>query len=197
MLTRNENKYKTLYETIFEYRNIYLDTFMVILSVGFLSVLANLRIPLWPVPITMQTLGVFMIAFFFGSRKGLMTIATYIIAGIAGLGVFTGYKSGIATVVGPTGGYLLGFLIMAYFIGRMIENGYGRNWKSTLVIMLIGEVILYSIGLTGLNLFLGNPGILRVLELGLLPFIVGDIIKIIIAIISFPYLWKGAERIKA
>ena len=193
MILKYENK--TLYETLFKYRNIFLDIAMICLSVVFLAITANIRIPLWPVPVTMQTFGVFLIAFFFGSKKGAMSIISYIIAGLLGLGVFAGYKSGISALLGPTAGYIIGFLFMTIIIGWMIEHGYGRTKKSVLLCILISEITLYSLGLTGLWLYLRNASLLKVLQLGFFPFIIGDIVKAILAIGLFPYLWKGAEKI--
>ncbi|MBW2999740.1 biotin transporter BioY, partial [Candidatus Woesearchaeota archaeon] len=106
-----ETDYKTIYDILFKHKNIFIDIFMIALSVVFMAIMANIRIPLWPVPITMQTFGVFLVAFFFGSKKGLLAMLGYVLAGIAGLGVFAGYKSGLATMMGPTGGYIIGFLV--------------------------------------------------------------------------------------
>ena len=189
------DKHKTLYELYFKYRNVFLDIFMILCSVAFLGLMANIRIPLWPVPITMQTFGVFLIAFFFGSRKGFLAILAYILAGLVGMGVFAGYKSGFGALIGPTGGYIIGFLFMALIVGFMIEKGYGRSKSSVLLCMLVGGLILYIPGLTGLWLYLGNVSFIRVLMLGFVPFIVGDILKIMGAVALFPCLWKGAERI--
>jgi biotin transport system substrate-specific component len=191
--TMYENK--TIYEMLFRQRNLLLDIFMVVCSVAFMALMANIRIPLWPVPITMQTFGVFALTFFFGSRKGFFAILAYILAGLAGIGVFTGYKSGLGALIGPTGGYLIGFLFMALIVGFMIEKGYGRSKRSVLICMLVGELILYLFGLAGLWLYLGNVSITQVLMLGVVPFIIGDIIKIAGAVTLFPYLWKGAEKI--
>lgn len=165
-------------------------------SVFFLAVMANIRIPLWPVPITMQTFGVFLIAFFFGSKKGALTILAYVSAGIAGLGVFAGYKSGMAALLGPTSGYIIGFFFMALVVGLMIEKGFGRTWKSVLVCMIVGEVLLFSCGLAGLWFYLGNASLLKVLQLGFVPFIIGDVLKVGAAVALFPYLWKGEEKLK-
>ena len=189
------NKNKTLYELYFNYRNIFLDIFMVLVSVVFLGIMANIRVPLWPVPITMQTFGVFAIAFFFGSRKGLLSILAYVLAGVVGFGVFTGYKSGMAALMGPTAGYLIGFLFMAFFVGMMIEKGYGRSKRSVLVCMLVGEGILYLFGLTGLWLFLGKVSLWKLLMAGFVPFIIGDALKVAGAVALFPYLWKGSEKL--
>ena len=190
-------KNKTLYEAFFQYRNIFTDIFMMGLSVVVLAVMANINIPLWPVPITMQTFGVFLIAFFFGSRKGAMTIVLYIITGLLGFGVFAGYKSGIGSIMGPTGGYILGFLVAVFAIGHLIEKGYGRTKKSILLIMAMGSVIIYTVGLLGLWRFLGNIGMMKILTMGLFPFLIGDAVKIIGAMALFPYLWKGSEKVSA
>ena len=187
--------HKTIYDLLFEQKNIFIEIFLMGFSVIFLAILANIRIPLWPVPITMQTFGIFLMAFFFGSRKGTLTIILYILAGLAGFGVFTGYKSGISALLGPTGGYILGFLFMVFLVGKMIEKGYGRTKKSVLICMLTGEFVLYLFGLTGLWLYLGNVSLLKVLTLGFFPFIIGDILKIIAAIALFPKLWNLSEKI--
>ena len=163
---------KTLYEALFKQRNVFLDIFMILVSVAFLGVMANIRIPLWPVPITMQTFGVFLIAFFFGSRKGFLAILAYILAGLLGIGVFAGYKSGFGVLLGPTAGYIIGFLFMAMVVGLMIEKGYGRSKSSVLLCMLIGEIILYAFGLTGLWFYLGNVSFIELLMLGFIPFII-------------------------
>jgi biotin transport system substrate-specific component len=186
---------KTIYETLFENRSIFLDTSMFLMSVVFLGFMANLTIPLWPVPMTMQTFGVFLIAFFFGSKRGLVSILAYLLAGVVGFGVFAGYKSGLSVFIGPTAGYLVGFVFMVLIVGWMIEKGMGRDWKSVLICMLVGEIVLYAFGLTGLWLYLGNVGLIKILSLGFFPFILGDILKAVAAAGLFPFLWKGAEKI--
>src|SRR3989344_4649866 len=196
LMAENKIMNKTLYELMFRNRNIFLDTFMILASVAFLGVMANIQIPLWPVPITMQTFGVFAIAFFFGSRKGFLSILAYVLAGLVGFGVFAGHSSGMKVLLGPSGGYIIGFLFMAFFVGLMIENGYGRSRKNILMCMLAGEVILYVFGLAGLWYYLGSVPFLKVLQFGLFPFIIGDTIKAMAAVGIFPYLWKGAEKIR-
>ena len=117
-----ENKNKTIYEALFQQRTVFLDAFLILCSVALLAIMANIRIPLWPVPVTMQTLGIFLIAFFFGSKKGFLAILAYVLTGLVGFGVFTGYKSGMGALIGPTGGYIVGFMFMALVIGLMIEK---------------------------------------------------------------------------
>lgn len=192
-------KHKTIYDALFEQKNILVDIILMVSSVVFLAVLANITIPIWPVPITMQTFGIFMIAFFFGSRKGLLTIALYIAAGLLGFGVFAGHKSGIAALLGPTGGYIIGFAVAVFVVGYMIEKGFGRTKSSVLLCMAIGNVIVYILGLIGLGIFLDSigkfNGVWPLLMSGLIPFLVGDAIKIAMAIALFPIAWNLSEKI--
>lgn len=190
---KNELKYKTLYEIFFQYRNLFTDICLMVFSVVVMAVMANIRIPLWPVPITMQTFGVFLIAFFFGSKKGVVSILLYLIAGLLGFGVFAGYSSGYAPFIGPTGGYLVGFITMVFVVGKLVEKGYGRTKKSVIKCMLLGEAILYTFGLTGLYLALGNISILQTLQYGLFPFIIGDSLKIALAVPLYPYLFNKGQ----
>jgi biotin transport system substrate-specific component len=185
---------KTIYDLLFKQKNILVEMTLMGFAVVFLSILANIRIPLWPVPITMQTFGIFLIAFFFGSRKGAITIMLYILAGLVGFGVFANHKSGMTAIMGPTGGYIIGFLFTVLVVGYMIEKGYGRTKKSVLLCMIVGEIILYLFGLTGLWFFLGKVSLWQVLTLGLFPFIVGDMIKIAAAIALFPWIWGKSKE---
>ena len=193
----HEVKYKTLYEASFHQRNVFLDILMIAFSVVFLAAMANIRIPLWPVPITMQTFGVFTIAFFFGSLRGTVALIAYGLAGLLGLGVFAGFNSGLPVFIGPTGGYIVGFIFAAFAVGYLIEKGYGRTWKSVLLVLLVGEVIIYAFGLPWLAAALPSLTFFGVLKAGLIPFIIGDTIKALGAVALFPYLWKGAEKIKS
>ena len=192
----HEVENKTIYEVIFKQRNVLLDVAMIALSVVFLAIIAKIRIPLWPVPITMQTFGVFTIAFFFGSFRGSVSLLAYALAGLLGLSVFAGFNAGLPVFLGPTGGYIIGFIFAAFAVGYLIEKGYGRTWKSVLLVILAGEVIIYAFGLPWLAAALPSLTFFGVLKAGLIPFIIGDTIKALGAVALFPYLWKGAEKIK-
>ena len=183
-------KNKTMYELLVKQKNIFTDITLMLFSIILLAVMANIRIPLWPVPITMQTFGVFLIAFFFGSRKGALTIALYLLAGLAGFGVFSYYKSGLSVIAGPTGGYLFGFIIAVFSVGLLIEKGMGRTKSSIIFCMAFGSIIIYTAGIIGLFNYFGNISMLKALEMGVFPFLVGDMVKIFAATLLFPVLWK-------
>ncbi len=189
------NRNKPIYDLVFSQTSWMIDTFFILCSIMMLGLMANIRVPLWPVPITLQTLGVFLVAFFFGSRKATLSIAGYIAAGILGFSVFAGYASGAGVLFGPTAGYIIGFLPMVFILGWLIERGNGRSFKSVIGCMLIGEAVLYLCGLAGLYFYLGGPSLLELIKIGLVPFIIGDILKIGLAGWTFPYLFKKAEEI--
>jgi biotin transport system substrate-specific component len=189
-------KHKTIYEVLFEQKNIFVDIALMGFAVVFLSVLANITIPLWPVPITMQTFGIFMIAFFFGSRKGALTILLYILAGLLGFGVFAGHKSASA-LIGPTAGYIIGFVAAVFVVGSMIERGYGRTKSSVMLCMVIGNLIIYAFGIVGLGIFFSDASFLGLLKMGVFPFLIGDAIKIAAAMALFPWAWEMSKRLSS
>jgi biotin transport system substrate-specific component len=158
-----------------------------------ISLLAQLKVPLWPVPVTGQTFGVLLIGAALGSRLGAVTVLTYIAWGALGLPVFAGAASGPAALFGPTGGYLVGFVISAYVVGRLGERGWDRHTLTTGAAMLIGTALLFVPGLVWLSRFVGWD---RVLDLGLYPFVIGAFIKITLAALALPVAWKltGSDR---
>ena len=158
---------------------------------------AKIQIPMWPVPVTAQTLVVLSIGVIYGWRLGSATIALYLIEGALGLPVFAGTPEkgiGLAYMVGPTGGYLLGFLVAALACGWLAEKGWDKGPLTTIAAMLIGNAIIYAFGIAWLGSVIGwdKP----VLEFGLYPFLVGDVIKIMLATAAFPALWRLVKRIR-
>jgi biotin transport system substrate-specific component len=158
---------------------------------------ARIEIPFYPVPLTLQTLAVLAFGMTAGWRLAAATFALYLVEGLAGLPVFAGAPErgvGLAYVVGPTGGYLLGMLLATTVVGWLAERGWARNALSTAAAMLIGEVVLYVPGLLWLGTVIGwdKP----VLSIGFTGFIVGDLIKLALAMAVMPALWKlvGAAK---
>ena len=154
---------------------------------------AQIKIPLYPVPITGQTLVVLLIGMTYGSKLGGTTILLYLLQGLVGLPVFAGSAAGIATLLGPTGGYLCGFLIAAIVMGYLAESGMGRHFISTAISMAIGNVIIYLIGVIWLTNFIG---IEKALAVGVLPFLYGDALKLIVAAVLMPLAWHFVRGLK-
>ncbi len=164
------------------------DAVLVIGGSLFIALCAQFTIHVGPVPITGQTLGVLLTGVLLGSRRGSLSVLAYLAEGIAGLPVFApGGPPGLARLLGPTGGYLLGFVAAAYVTGLLAEKGWDRKMTTTLLAMLIGNAAIYAFGLPWLGLFVGVE---NALPLGLYPFAIGDILKAFLAAALLPTGWK-------
>jgi len=152
---------------------------------------AEIRLPWTPVPVTLQPLAVFVIGAVLGSRRAALAMALYLLEGTAGLPFFAGGASGPAHLLGPTGGYLLGFVPASYVVGWFAEHGWDRHPLRATVAMLAGSMVLFACGLAQLALFVGREHALR---MGLYPFVVGDLLKVAVAAGLLPGLWKLVER---
>ena len=161
----------------------------------FLSVLAQIAIPVpgSPVPVTGQTLGVLLVGTTYGASLGLATFATYLVAGIAGAPVFAGASYGVEKITGATGGYLLGMLVSTYVLGLLAHKRFDQKFLTALPSMLIGTALTFPFGLIWLHQFTGKDWAWT-FQAGLAPFIIGEALKIIIAGISLPILWRFINR---
>ncbi len=160
-----------------------------------LIVSAKFQVPFYPVPMTLQPLVVLLLGVVLGSRLGAATVLLYLAQGAAGLPVFAGTPEkgvGLAYMVGPTGGYLLGFAFAAYVTGWLAERGFDRTRLGTALAMSLGMVVIYSLGLLWLGVFVGYNA--NLLHLGLTPFVLGDVLKIALATLSVPMLWSFLKR---
>jgi len=159
-----------------------------------IALCAKISVPLFPVPITLQTFAVFLIGLTYGWRLGGITIALYLVEGALGLPVFAGEKAGMIVFMGPTAGYLLGFFLAATACGWFAERGFDRCYSKLFAALLVGNILLYAPGLLWLGSFIGwdKP----VLESGLYPFILGDLLKIAMAVLLLPTTWKYVNRLK-
>ena len=131
-------------------------------------------LPFTPVPVTLQTLAVLLAGCLLGSGRGALAVVAYLGEGFAGLPVFSGGTAGISHLVGPTGGYLLGFVAAAFVVGVFAQRGAARSPLGTLVMLVIGNVVLYVPGVIWLGVYTGMD---RAISLGFLPFVLGDLLK--------------------
>lgn len=134
--------------------------------------------PFSPVPITGQTFAVLLVGALLGSKRGGLCVLAYLAEGMAGLPVFAGGGSGPSWLLGPTGGYLLGFVAAAWVVGWLCEHVGDGSITGIAVTMLAGSATIYVFGVSWLTLFVGAE---KALEMGLLPFLPGDLIKIALA----------------
>jgi biotin transport system substrate-specific component len=165
------------------------DLLLIVLGALLVATLAQVIIPLpfTPVPITGQTLAVLLVAAVLGSKRGLASLSLYSLMGLSGLPVFAGGASGIAYSLGPTLGYLAGFIVAAYVIGLLAERGLERSVRTSLVPFLIRTLLIYLFGAGWLAIKFRFG---KALALGVLPFLVGDAIKLVLAALALPAAWK-------
>ncbi len=184
----------TLSDRLFPKINHWLrDVVLVIAGSLLMAAFAHIRFPLpfTPVPITGQTLGVLLVGATLGSRRGVVSLALYLGMGMIGLPFFAGGAQGLAHLAGPTGGYLIGFVVAAYVIGLLAERGLERDLRTALLPFLIGEMIIYLFGVTWLAVVVGNLG--KALAIGFLPFLAGDAFKMLLAAALLPAAWKWVK----
>jgi biotin transport system substrate-specific component len=165
---------------------------LLILGVAILSLSAHMKVPFYPVPMTLQTLVVLLIGMTYGMRLGGLTILSYLMLGAFGAPVFSG-GAGVAYLVGPTGGYLAGFFVSAVTLGFLTERGLGKNWVSSGLLAVIGTFAIYALGLSWLTSIIGYE---KALKFGLLPFVYGDFLKLVIVMLSIPSAWKILNKFR-
>jgi len=158
-----------------------------------LSALISIRLPFSPVPVTAQTMAVLLMGAMMGKTRAVASVLLYLAQGIAGLPVFAGGMFGAAYLLGPTGGYLIGFLPAVIITGHLAERGWDRKVSSAFMAMLAGNIAIYAVGLPWLAAYVGAN---RVFALGLAPFLPGDIIKLVLAASILPAGWKGLRALK-
>lgn len=168
---------------------------LLVLGSLLLTATAKFQVPFYPVPMTLQTLVVLLLGVSCGWRLGAATVAFYLAQGAMGLPVFAGTPEkgiGLAYLMGPTGGYLVGFLLAAVVTGWLAERGWDRRLPSTLALLVLGTLAIYLPGLLWLGTLFGwdQP----ILAWGLYPFLFGDALKIALAAATLPLLWRSLGR---
>lgn len=167
---------------------------LMLLGVCLLTLSAKIQIPFWPVPMTMQTLVVLVIGMAYGWRLGAATVLAYLVAGAAGLPVFAGTPArgiGVAYMMGPTGGFLLGFLVSAAAVGFLGERGWDRSVPRTAIAMVLGQAIITLAGVAWLAILFNLP---KAIEVGFKPFLAASLLKVALGIVLMPTIWKLLDR---
>ena len=170
---------------------LWLGVFVVLGSLA-LAVSAKVQIPFWPVPMTMQTFVVLVMGMAFGWKLTGFTLTLYLAQGLVGLPVFAG-GAGAAYLMGPTGGYLIGFLAGGMAMGLLADRGWGRTAVSTLGAMLIGTCIIFALGVSWLGSIIGFE---KAVAAGLMPFVFSELCKIALATVTMPFAWKLVAKSK-
>ncbi|EHQ88204.1 hypothetical protein DesyoDRAFT_1032 [Desulfosporosinus youngiae DSM 17734] len=158
-------------------RMVYAAMFGALTAIGSLIV-----IPLQPLPITLQTLFTGLAGVLLGGATGALSQIVYVLLGVIGLPVFAGGKAGLGTLMGPTGGYLIGFIIGAYVIGKLVEarKEPGLVWLG--FSLVVGNLVIYALGVAQLS-FVAHLSVAKALMVGVVPFIIGDLLKLVATVL--------------
>src|SRR5262245_11056936 len=163
---------------------------LIVLGALFIYLTARIAIPVpgSPVPVTGQTFGVLLVGGALGMRRGIASVLLYILIGLIGVPFFAGGKGGAQVILGATGGYLIGFVAAAAIVGRLAELGWDRKFLGAFGAMLIGNVVIYLFGVPWLMAVTGFT-LAEGIEKGVVPFLVGDAIKLLLAAGVFRGAW--------
>ena len=161
-------------------RNWVRDLVLVLIGSIMIAVSAQvvIRLPFSPVPITGQTFAILLVGFLFGRRLAVFTTIAYLLEGILGLPVFAGGGAGIGWLLGPSGGYLLGFVAASGVVGYLSDQGKDRKFFAILSAFALGQMVIYLFGVSWLTVFTGWAS---AVQTGILPFLIGDLIKALLA----------------
>lgn len=154
----------------------------------YLSALVVIPLAFTPVPITGQTFGVLLVGGALGFRRGLASVALYVLVGLVGVPFFAENKGGVEVILGGTGGYLVGFIVAGAIVGRLAELGWDRTIVGSIAAMAIGSLVIYAVGVPWLAVVAGF-GPLEAIEKGLTPFLLTDTIKLLAVAGLFPAAW--------
>ena len=162
----------------------------VVISSLLLILSAKIKVDLYPVPMTLQPLAVLMIAMLCGRNISVAAVSLYLFQGMLGFPVFA-YGGGLPYLLGPTGGFLFGFLFATIIIGELADRGWGKSTLKSIFAMLLGLFVIYTCGIFQLSILKGfDFAIIN----GLKPFILGDLYKLILAALLLPQIWKLVKK---
>ncbi len=187
----------TLRTALLPRTSVVTDTLLVTGGAVFIALFAQLYfyLPFTPVPVTGLTFGVIVIGAAMGFVRGLLATALYVLLGVAGAPVYADATFGIDVLLGVTGGYLVGSVLAAALTGWLAEKAWDRKVVSAIPAMLLGELVIFVVGVGWLMVVL-DVGLTTGLELGFVPFIIGEVVKLTAAGLLLPGAWKLVDRVK-
>jgi biotin transport system substrate-specific component len=184
----------TLATVLWPRRHLVRNALLALAGSLLLTLSAKLQIPFWPIPMTMQTYVVLVLAMAYGWRLGGATMLLYLAEGALGLPVFAGTPEkgiGLAYMMGPTGGYLAGFVLATLVTGKLAEHGWDRDWLRTGATMLLGHAVVFAAGVACLATLVGYQ---NALALGFTPFIAATLAKTALGLVTMPLAWRLIRR---
>ncbi len=172
------------------------NTLLALAGTAIIAISAKIQIPFWPVPMTMQTLAIVVIAMAFGAKLGFATLALYMLEGALGLPVFAGTPEkgiGIPYMLGPTGGYLVGFVAPAWLAGWLAEKGWDRTFLKAAAVNLVATAVVFVFGLAWL---IPMFGVSKSIAVGVTPFLLSSAFKIALGGALLPAAWTLVRRFR-
>jgi len=174
-------------------RSLAADVALVVGGAGVTAALAQVYVPMWPVPITGQTLAVLLVGASLGALRGALSMMLYALVGALGAPVYSEGEAGLATLLGPTGGYIVGFVLAAALTGWLAQRRFDRTLVRGMLAFVAGSAVVFAIGLPWLHLALGLTWP-ETLQGGLYPFVVGGVVKAVIAALVLRGAWRLVDR---
>lgn len=168
-----------------------------------LAISAKIKVPFYPVPMTLQTFAVMALAAAYGSRLAVLTVLAYLLEGALGLPVFTNTPPAVAGplyFLGPTGGFLIGFILLALIVGSATDRGWDRSIPKLFAAMVVADVVVFALGFAWLAWFAQlssggqGLGVEAAFMNGVVPFLLADLLKIALAAMAIPAAWSLFDR---
>lgn len=198
----------TLADRIFT-RSLVIDIVLIAAGAALTAIAAQIAIPLWPVPLTLQTFSVLLVGTVLGPLRGALSMGLYLLVGVLGLPVFSDGASGSLFAL-TSGGFIIGFILAAALVGWLAQREWDRKIVGTIVAFLAGSAVMYAVGLPWLYFSLQNLGsavwhdylgydslIAATFGAGMVPFLLGDALKALLAGALLPLAWRGVRRMGA
>lgn len=169
------------------------DLTQIALMAAITCILGPLSIPIGPVPISLTNLAIYFSLYILGTKKGTISYVIYMLIGLVGLPVFSGMQGGPQKLLGPTGGYIIGFIFMALLSGFFIEK-WPDKYYLHFIGMILGTAICYAFGTVWFVFMMEGYTIMGALAVCVFPFIIGDLVKIILAMLIGPQIKKRLKN---
>ncbi|WBU57716.1 biotin transporter BioY [Paracoccus sediminicola] len=183
----------TLSQAALPSRSLTTNTLMVLAGTVLLALSAQISVPMFPVPMTLQTLAISLIGLTYGSRLAAVTLIAYLAEGAMGLPVFANASAGPAPLFGPTSGFLWGFVGMAWLTGFMVERGFDRGFVKLFIAAIVPGMLLFVPGVAALKLVTGLEWHAAMMA-GMVPFLIGAVVKAAIAAMAVKAGWSMLDR---
>jgi biotin transport system substrate-specific component len=178
----------TLADRLFS-RGLARDLLLIAVGAAFVAIAAQVRLPLWPVALTGQTLAVLLAGAFLGALRAALSLSLYVVLGVLGLPVFADGDSGLDAMTGSMGGFLVGFVAAAALVGWVAQRAWDHRLVGAVLSCLAGTLVFFAFGLPWLAVVL-HTGLAGALDRGLLPYAVASVVKLLMAALVIAFAWS-------